>query len=230
MGKKEKLTTICSRHRVPSSLRATIREPYIPFIPKRWNGVLVLAEAQNHGKNSKAYLSWLRSLAPVKRIQRLYLRTGKVGVHPWDDGSLKLAVEAALSLKAEETAISNASLWSQVHSNGKNQNPSKELADRSIPVWKAMLKVLRPRLIVTAGSIAKDTIRQAGGKPLAWRLPAPMSMSRASGLFSENDLLRRYPEVAKVVKARPEWLATGYRRNKIFFACHAVSVSDKSCG
>jgi len=43
-------------------------------------------------------------------------------------------------------------------------------------------------------------------------------------MFREDDLLRRYPEVAAVAERHPEWLVK-YRLNKVVFACHAVSVA-----
>ena len=62
---------------------------------------------------------------------------------------------------------------------------------------------------------------------MALRLPSPSYLSRISGLFDEQDLLARYPEVEAAVTNHPEWLAGGYKRNKILFACHAVSVTRK---
>ncbi len=47
-------------------------------------------------------------------------------------------------------------------------------------------------------------------------------------LFNEADLLNRYPEVKNVVNKHPEWLQGGYRLNKIFFACHAVSLYSRN--
>ena len=49
-----------------------------------------------------------------------------IGVSPWDDGSLKLAIEAALDVSEEETAVSNAVLWSQRDSNPRrNATPDE---------------------------------------------------------------------------------------------------------
>lgn len=223
-GMKKRLAAICARHLLPD---ATVREAYIPFIPPRWNGVLVLAEAQNHGMKSAEYLAWLRGLSPAERVNRLYRSHKEIGIRPWDDGSLKLAVEAALGKNAEETAVSNACLWSQVRTSGKNLNPSKAVERHSSLVWKGIFEVLAPRQVVTAGNVAKRVVEKAGVKPLAWRLPAP-NLSRMAGLFEESDLLRRYPEVVRVMKARPQWFESGYRRNKVFFMCHAVSVSRRA--
>ena len=112
MNLKESLIRICARHALPCTSKATVPEPYIPFVPKKWNGTLVLAEAQNHAGAEKSYLRWLRNLSPRRRLERLYLNRDYVGVKPWDDGTLKFAVEAAFKLSANEISISNAVLWS----------------------------------------------------------------------------------------------------------------------
>jgi hypothetical protein len=108
------LAEICRRHRLPDrSCGATMEEPYVPCIPGVWNGVLVLGEAQNHGTKSAAYLEGLRAMGSERRIHRLRDLSSEertrwfgdredIGVQPWDDGSLKLAVEAALRVRAEE--------------------------------------------------------------------------------------------------------------------------------
>lgn len=224
---RKTLMAVCKRHAFQAGEpRVTIPEPYIPFIPKRWNGVLVLAEAQNHGSRASKYLKWLKGAPPNQRINRLYAEETSVGVQPWDDGSLKLAVEAALQVRAAETAVSNAVMWSQTGSGGTNKNPDNFLLERSSLAWKEMLAILNPRRIVTAGSVARQVISSAGMDSLSWRLPAPMGMNRVSGMFSERDLLKRYPEVRQVVRDNPDWFKSGFRRNKIFYACHAVSVSS----
>lgn len=58
---EDKLVAICKNYILPKKDRATVSEPYIPYIPKSWNGVLVLAEAQNHGEKAKmTYLGDIR--------------------------------------------------------------------------------------------------------------------------------------------------------------------------
>lgn len=228
MNLRKELAAICRRHPFMSKeVRVTVPEPYIPFIPKKWNGILVLAEAQNHGTRASPYLKWLLNASTDKRINRLYADKNNIGVWPWDDGSLKLAVTAALDAKSAETAVSNAVMWSQVGESGANKNPEEALQKFSASVWKELLKALKPQKIIAAGTIAKTVLSAAGSVPLHWRLPAPMGMNRVSGMFSEKDLLRRYPEVAKALRDNPEWLDSGFRQNKIFYACHAVSISKK---
>ncbi|HET6384352.1 MAG TPA: hypothetical protein VFJ58_13245 [Armatimonadota bacterium] len=94
-----------------------------------------------------------------------------------------------------------------------------------------MLPALRPSHIVTSGKIAEITVREAlekcGCSPARRTLghPSAQAMSRICNLFSEADLLQRYPEVKKVVDAHPEWV-TKHRKNKVLFACHAVSAAS----
>ena len=222
------LITICKKHMLLASVKAVVREPYIPFVPKKWNGVLVLAESQNMSKKNDHYVKWLKGYSRDEKIKRLYLKEDEVGIQPWDDNSLKLAVEAAFGCLAIDTAVSNAVLWSQRGDGGVNINPDKELQKASSLLWEVLLPVLNPSLVICCGKIAKDVIANTGwtGKTLSLRLPSPSALSRISGMFDEDDLLKRYPEVARVIKKHPEWIK-GYKKNKIFFACHAVSLRGK---
>ncbi len=206
-------------------VKAVVREPYIPFVPQKWNGVLVLAESQNMSKKNGQYVKWLKGHSRDEKIKRLYLKENEVGIQPWDDNSLKLAVEAAFGVLASETAVSNAVLWSQRGDDDQNANPDKELQQASSLLWEELLPVLNPTLVICCGKIAKDVIADTEwpGKTLSLRLPSPSALSRISGMFDEDDLLKRYPEVARVIKKHPEWI-TGYKKNKTFFTCHAVSL------
>ena len=219
-----KLIKICKQYVPVGALNAVIAEPYIPFVPKYWNGVLVLAESQNLSKKNASYVAWLNGLSSHDRIKRLYLRDS-VDIQPWDDGSLKLAVEA-LRFQASKTAVCNAVFWSQRGKNGENDNPDQDLQRHSAKLWSKLLPVLNPTLVISCGKIAKDVIAATGwaGKTFALRLPSPSAMSRISGMFNESDLLNRYPEVKSVVKKHPDLIQGGYRLNEIFFACHAVSL------
>lgn len=207
----------------------TLPEPYIPFVPDNWNGGLVLAEAQNHGAKSREYLAWLRGLSSKDRMLRLYKHGQKLGCQPWDDGSLKFALACVSESAPERWAVGNAVLWSRVHGSGRNDNPSESMTENSIRVWSEYLKVLKPRLIVTAGKVARTVMDKAGyqGAQLSLLLPSPMNLRRMSCLFDTEDLLARYPEVGAAAKSHPELVSNSERSNKIFFACHAVSMARK---
>lgn len=223
------LLEICQRHKLPEGV-AVVAEAYIPFLPENWNGVLVVAEAQNLAKKNEGYLEWLKELPDPCR--RLGSHPDGVGVAPWDDGSLKLAVEAALGVDAECCAVSNAVLWSVVDGS-RNKNPDEDAIARSKLIWSEMLPVLRPKTLVTSGKVAYGVfgaaIEKAGvdAMRLDLRLPSPTAMSRISNMFDQGDLLSRFPEVQAVIDRHPAWLK-GYPQNKVFFACHAVSAAKKS--
>ncbi|TVR36941.1 MAG: hypothetical protein EA392_13945 [Cryomorphaceae bacterium] len=221
---KEQLIKICESYQRGNDEPVVIEEPYIPYVPKNWNRVLVLSESQN--LSAKKYVDELRAKNTDGRINRLYEWHDKVGVLPWDDGTLKLAVEAAFGLKEDETAVSNAVPWSLVSKSGKkNMNPTDALIKSAAEFWKEMMPVLKPERIITVGKIARTTIGRAGYRDIRIPLRSASSanISRISGMFDTKDLLQRYPEVQTVVKKHPEWV-NKFKVNKVFFACHAVSV------
>ncbi|MCK9303803.1 MAG: hypothetical protein M0P27_00210 [Bacteroidales bacterium] len=59
----DKLIKICEEHILPASALAASKEPYIPFIPKKWNGVLILVENQDLSKKNASYVEWLNGLS-----------------------------------------------------------------------------------------------------------------------------------------------------------------------
>ncbi len=222
----DKLIKVCEKHILPDSALAVVRELYIPFLPKYWNGVLILAESQDLSKKNASYVEWLNGLSAGERIKRLYLRDA-LGIQPWDDGTLKLAVEAALKIKASEVAVSNAVLWSQRVANDKNDNLDEKLQDLSSEIWKELLPILNPTLLVCCGKIAKGVIDSTGwtGKILNLRLPSQKAMSHVVGMFDEKNMFSQYPEVNAVALEHPDWVGNICRLNKLSFSCHAVSLT-----
>jgi len=223
---KEQLIEVCRNHVLPPDIDVVIREPYVPFVPGNWNGVLVLAESQNLSKTNADYVANLKAFSDTRRFFRLN-HPDDLGIQPWDDGSLKLAIESAFSARAMRTAVSNSVVWSQVNHEGDNANPSGVLLELSSGFWQELLSLINPKHIVTSGNIAHGVIEKV--KLGSWKhtklwLPSPSAMSRISGMFPQKELLSRYPEVKKVINEHPEWVNGGYRQNKIFFACHAVTI------
>ena len=231
---EQDLLALCEKYKKSVvSNKVVIEEPYLPYIPQNWNQILVLAESQNLSLSNEEYVKALRKLDSEDRMKRLghpkLMKAGDgIGVSPWDDGSLKLAIEAALDVSEEETAVSNAVLWSQRDSNPRrNATPDEDLKKCSSALWCEMLDILKPKpkLVICSGNTAYAVIKKAGwseNKIKRLRLPSPTAMSRVSGMFDENDLLRRYPEVKEILGEHPEW-GERFLKNKIFFACHAVS-------
>ncbi|MCK5879150.1 MAG: hypothetical protein KAH24_05200 [Holophagae bacterium] len=227
MIQKKKLIPICEKYTLPEDFPVVIGEPYAPFMPENWNGYLVLSESQNLSRTKSEYVTRLRSSEPEQRFFRLS-DPDNVGIQPWDDGSLKLAVQSAFGIQANETAVSNSVVWSQVTSEGNNANPSKELIELSSSFWSEILMLLKPECIITSGKVASDVIdavKEKSWQHIRLRLPSPNAMSRVSGMFPEKEFLLRYPEVGREINDHPEWVEGGYRQNKVFFACHAVTVA-----
>ena len=223
------LIEACRKHMPPDNIDVVIKEPYIPYFPDKWNDILVLAESQNLSNSNSQYVENLKSLSSTDRLCRLRGPLN-IGIQPWDDGSLKLAVEASFNKRAENTAVSNAILWSQVDEFGNNKNPSNDLITLSINLWADILQLIEPHYIITCGNYAHQVIGKinqmlkGSWENVQLRLPSRTAMSRISNMFPEKDLLFRYPEVNEVTQKHQEWLEGGYRQNKIFFACHAVSI------
>ena len=226
---KEDLLALCENYEKGEIVtKVVIEEPYIPYIPPNWNRILILAESQNLSSSYEGYVEALRKLDSKDRRKRLGLNglnSGNVGVGPWDDGSLKLAIEAAFGVSEKETAVSNAVLWSRRDSKGNNASPNADLKKLSSALWHEMLGIFKPKWVICSGNTAEEVIKKAGWekKIKKLRLPSQQAMSRTSGMFQEDDLLRRYPEVKKLLDIHPEWVEL-HRKNKIFFACHAVSL------
>lgn len=222
-----RLLEICRRHCLRNS-RVVVGEPYIPFLPDKWNGILVLAEAQNMSTKNQDYVDRVKAMKRDERFQRLgRVEWEGIGIQPWDDGSLPLAVASVFpELAVKQFGVSNAVVWSQRTEEGANKNPSDDLVRRSVRFWSDILAVLKPEQVVTAGKIARGVIEQAWqGSHLALRSPSPRYLSPLVGLFDNEDLFRRFPEVSDALDRQPELLDGHYRANKIFFACHAVSVA-----
>jgi hypothetical protein len=223
------LVDVCKGFVLPNDGSVVIDEPYIPYIPEQWNGILVLAESQNLSLSNSDYVNTLLSMSPEERIERLGSSPDYVGVFPWDDGSIKLAVEAALQVHSSQVAVSNAVLWSQRGKNKENTNPDIDLQGLSSEVWSKFLNILQPEKIICCGKIAQNVISKANwnGDVVNLRLPAKTAMSRVSGMFDEADLLKRYPEVRSVLNQNPSLIGESFRKNKIYYACHAVSLLTK---
>ena len=227
---RQKIVRICQSYGAyKGSTKVIVNTPYIPYIPDNWNGVLVLAEAQN--LNLEAY----KGFTELQKIFRLYpdqndskkyddsYPYSNLQIQPWQDGSIPLALMAALNLDPYQTAICNACLWS-LRENGKNVNPNEEMQSQSRVLWQEMWRELSHDIkrVICCGSVAKSIFNFTERDCL--RLPSPNALSRVSGMFTEEDLFKRYPEVKKVFA---NYKDAAYRQNKIFYACHAVSILKK---
>jgi hypothetical protein len=224
------LCDICRQHILEDTTAAIVPEPYIPYFPEGWNGLLVLAEAQNLAGDRK-YQEWLCDLPPDQRFRRL--RRGdrdQLGVQPWDDGSLKIAVAAALEEEPDATAVSNAVPWSLADSIGRNANPSKALRSKAVEFWADLLPRVRARRIVAVGNVAframERALERSGEQdrpPLThWWHPSPRALSPRSSKFSVEEMLARFPVIALLKERHKDWFEK-YEKNKVYFACRAIS-------
>ncbi len=228
---------LCTAYQLPAGLlrqedpKVVVPEPYVPFIPDKWNRVLVLAEAQNLSATYKEYRDRLLAMTPATRIRRLTARTDRqLGIMPWDNGLLKIAVEVMLGCRAEETAVGNAVFWSLVDHQDRNVNPTAAMVEHSAKLWGQLLAQLRPECVITAGAVARKVIAKlpksvSPMQVLSVQLPSPRVLATLSGLFDGADLLRHYPEVAEVQARQPGWFKV---KNKVsnsclVYACHAAS-------
>lgn len=194
---------VCERHNLPDRFRSVIPEPYAPFIPRNWNGILILAEAQNLSKRSQEYRNKLQ---------------------PWDNGALKLAALAMFPKESlEGFGVSNAVPWSIVKDNDSNKNPTDSLERRARGFWLEVLPILKPKKIICAGRVASRVIG-AHASTTMLRLPAPHFINGLSDLFDHKDLLNRYPEVKLGLSNLPG-ASMKDLPGKILYACHAVSKS-----
>ena len=230
---RQKLVQICLDYGVyQGSTEVVVDIPYIPYIPENWNEFLVVAEAQN--LKAKAYANYSNEqkicrLYPHYDCSNNYAVDGpfpKMDVLPWEDGSIPLALKAALGLDPYKTAVCNACLWSR-RNGDVNENPNEEMQNQSKELWQAMWTELEPHIskVVCCGSIASAIFEFAGEKVKELRHPSPNAMSRVSGMFKIDDLLNRYPEVKTAYQELGvDDIFSTYKLNKIFFACHAVSL------
>lgn len=243
--KHEEKTAIENQDKV----KVVFNEPYIPYIPPdSWNGYLILSEAQNLSLNIERgklddYIEFLKRQDEKGRIERLGYHVGnsidqykdKIGVGPWDDNSLKLACAAVFpDQNLGEFSVSNAVLWSVVHSETKNNiNPTPTLKARSIKIWEEFIEEMKPSLIITAGKVAHEVIESAlkdknrNVNHIQWAHSTSNYIGRISYLFPDvDDLLKRFSEVEKARQkiGLGKKIDTAFR-NQVFYACHAVSTS-----
>ncbi len=234
-GLQEKMIKICEEFtdKVPHNVE--IKEPYIPYIPENWNRILVLAESQNLAKEKDR--KPLREKNKRERFLRLYEEmksSGYLGIGPWDDGHIKIALKVIEPhINIDEVAVSNAVPWSLFRKN-KNESPTEELKNLAVEFWKSIFSTWLPNdnncEIFTFGTIAQRIINDAGKKSKCLFLPSPQNINKGKMFFDCQDLLRRYPEVAKAKKELeqlPSLKKVKFGDSHIFFACHAVSQANR---
>ena len=230
MWQTDALLDICRKYRDDAPAGVVFDEPYLPYVPSQWNGILVLAEAQNLSMPDKnEYVKRLRKMSSEGRMKRLPDSEGKyIGVNPWDDGHAKLALKAMIpNLELKRVAVSNAVPWSCVGDDGENKNPNEEMRKKASAFWRELFDRWEPELkkIIALGKVTRKVMSDAGMKDsvFALRLPSPMALRRLQNLFDREDLLARFPEARRAI----ETLGITATDTHVLFACHAVSLGGK---
>jgi hypothetical protein len=230
---KSKLLAICSRY-AGGPQGMVVEEPYIPFVPEQWNGVLIVSEAQNLAHGFNDYVDRLRGRSPEEKMLRLYpevrralypgddRRSGELGVAPWDDGPLQLAASAVWDQQPSVFAVANAVLWSEATAGGANARPAAA-REPSGAIWSEFLAVLKPNVTVAVGRVAYDLLQGVGAEPVRWLSASPRVGTILSRLGESSELMRRFPEVRRAQalfekEAPPAWIA---------YACHVVAATPR---
>lgn len=239
------LLEVCRKYTSDAPANVMFPEPYLPYKRKKWNGILVLAESQVIRNKQEKYAQWLQGLTPEQRMTRLGRKDptppyadkrDKIGIGPWDNGTIKLALQAIFErvepkLKLEDVAVSNAVPWTRTGT-GKNLNPGEEMQVKAAKFWEEIVAVWKPdiKALLVLGNVAERVMRKAGVLEkyaknwLKLRLPSPNAINRVSGMFSCDDLKARFPEVPKALDALKMAENVEQYKMKVFFACHAVSL------
>lgn len=242
---KKKLGQICKDHAINDTelkyyngpFASYDRYPYAPYIPKNWNGILVLGTSQKikvKNNGDKEYRESLLDLSDDYLIFRLgnQVVTGKkpdqfLGVEPWDNGFLKLAMLSCFpESKVNEFAVSNVIPWEL---SKENEIQNNFLASKSINFLKAVLPIIKPKYIISASQMAQDSMLLGYScKKMNFRyinLLAPGALRYIINLFDENDLYFRYPEVRCAFELNPKLIKRNNPnwRHYVIYAAHAVS-------
>ncbi|SHL46412.1 hypothetical protein SAMN05720764_11480 [Fibrobacter sp. UWH5] len=229
---RKELAAICANELYSGLTDVVVPEPYIPYIPENWNGVLVVAEAQNI--TEKSYSNYSKNqkivrLYPNKDLSQNYEVSGpfpELDVKPWEDGTIPLALKAALDLNPWECAVGNACFWSRRCGNA-NENPNDEMKNQSKDLWLKMWPLLGEHItkVVCCGKIAWSIMDFVGdGKKLELKHSSRRILNPISDMLSEEDLFKFYPAVKKAYDELGfDKSNLSYKRNAVFYACHAVS-------
>jgi hypothetical protein len=230
-----KLVAVCEtftqRMKDMGGTKPVFEEPYAPHLPSISPRVLVLAESQN--LTDAAYVSRLSGDDPAasrRRILRLLDGTGsgKIGVEPWDNGILKIAVQGALDeIDPSEVAVSNAIPWSWTAGAANTRPFNSKVIALAADFWREIFREWMPEKIITAGAVARSVIKIAkpSAKVMNWALPSPR-LDPAAGMFDPQELMRRFEIPEEIRTLVPD----GARPQIAFYLCHAVSQARRVGG
>ncbi len=218
------------------AISLVLPEPYVPFLPAGSPTILVLAESQNlSDARHDAYATYLTARTTTPRQRFLRLQDGKraaipdakgIGVQPWDDGTLPIAVRAALRVDPGEVAVSNAIPWSWTKGRANTRPFTGPVIDLAGDFWREILEHLNPGTVIAAGGVAQKVVARATKglttppEVIPWSLPSAR-LDAVAGMFDPKDMMRRYgiPEHIQVEVLTNRDLG----RRWALYVCHAVS-------
>ena len=228
---KNRIIRICAEYQLEQKYDVVIREAYIPYIPPKWNGCLVLGEAQNLSSTYYKYVESLKRMTKQEQITRLK-DPSNLGIKPWDEGSLKIAIKAAMDINPNNTAVSNGVLWSQTDGATRNKNPKNSLKKHSQILWETILTELNPVGIIACGAVAQDVIKKT-----SWakthsliELKHPGAMRYVKKTKSTKDLLEEFPKVRETIQNNQNWFQENKRKAIINYACHVFQGLQRHAG
>jgi hypothetical protein len=235
LGSRQIFLDVCAQH-ICESANAVISEPYIPHFPdggNEWNGILVVAEAQNLSDRFSHYRSKLEALSRSGDREELWDRLNRslfcdgpaIGIGPWDDGTIKLSVACLRGVDSvDQVAVSNAVVWS-AREGGASEHLRREMTEASTQFWIDILRVLRPREILAFGSTARRVMHHTGfPADNIVDLPGPFSRTlQISFKMNLQRLLDAFPEVGDILVPARQAFRIENEALAIHCACASIS-------
>jgi hypothetical protein len=242
-GVKNDLINICKNHKYPHPEEVMFVEPYLPYIPKDWNGILVLSESQNIKEGDKYYKWLIDELNEETRMTRLGRKESRppnidcldIGIGPWDDGTIKIALQAIFEganpkLKLENVAVSNAVPWTKKRRGSKNENPDKCMKNKAKEFWEDIFGMWEPKInmLIVLGNIAEEVMNNIEIKEkyvknqLKLVSPSQRYLNFVRGAFDCNEVEKSFPMIQKAFYTLEIDKNTKYYKNKVFYAHQAV--------
>lgn len=200
---------------------------------REWDGVLVVAIAQNLSDTYAQYRTILEQLHSSEQFvtvwdrlnQNLLPVDGEIGIGPWDDGTMKLAVASVLGAdEPQKVAVSNAIPWSPKAGSG-SELLDDDMKAAAIRFSSDILTNLRPTKVLALGAKARDVMKPtANGRMPVIDMPGPFIRLYNQGYKMKPErLLQAFPEVARALSALRGRIRIANEDMAIHCACASVS-------
>lgn len=183
-GNRDDLMELCRKYADKAPKHVVFKEPYLPYVPENWNGLLVLGVARNLSESTYPDdVRILKEMTPEKRYENLYLDGDTPKLVFWYNGSIRLALKSlSRVVDCDATASSNAVPWSHVK-DGKDQKPDLQMQALAVDFWKELFSTWElPKHIIALGNISSEIMTAAGAAHLKLMLPVRRNLNtRFSG-------------------------------------------------